>query len=150
MEKDLLQKYIFCSVFPVFGRHHSYVQCRLCFKDSKKQVHSPQLWGQGVDQGENLLFSSLFSMVQSLELLWMLHFSPSALLTFCWWWRWGSHPGYCRMFSSIPGLYSLDASSQHPDVITKNVSINFPQVTPGWDCYSKPCFINREKFGTWF
>lgn len=45
-------------------------------------------------------------------------------------------PAHCIMFSSIPGLYPLDASIVTPEVTTKNISIHFSlggQVAPGWE-----------------
>ena len=52
----------------------------------------------------------------------------------------GGHPVLCRMFSSSPGLYPLDASSNHPlpyNVTNKNISrlchVSLGgKITPGW------------------
>lgn len=45
----------------------------------------------------------------------------------------GNGPVHWKMFSSIPGIFSLDTSSTHPHLTTKNVSRHF-KLSPGQIC----------------
>lgn len=66
-------------------------------------------------------------------------FSTSVLLTFQagQFFDVGDGPGHCRIFSSFPGLYSLDASGTPSLTVTTKMALDI--VKCPWGAKSSPC-----------